>query len=118
MNESTPLIKIGLSEQEFEEYAKLCATVAVEFNAEILQKQLPPGDFEHFKQYSEVRLRNYITLEKITNTQLLFTTVFPKLGESDESSYEQIYGYVHLNNDFGKVFIRPETIIDSVIYFF
>ena len=107
----------GLNEQEYEEYARLCATLMVEFSGILHPEEVADlKRFDSMSDYSYTYIRNALILNKNENAQLLFMTV-NYADHRHSSFYKQIYGYARLNNNFGKVLLRPEKPIDRVIGF-
>jgi hypothetical protein len=111
----------GLGTNEVERFQDTCIALKTAFNI------LPTGhidfhleQFEVFKHYQDVNLRNSYVIKQANNDCYVFfidtqyKSVGNKGGIKDHYEY-QTWALAYLKHDFGRVLIRPETLTDKIL---
>ena len=119
-----PFDTVGLTSDQVdifqETYDALKARLRIELTGDI-NFHLP--DFEVFRTHADVKLRgSYVIKSARTDCYMLFVEVhdLQKTGGRMTTGLQDVFEYqtwalAYLKKDFGRVMIRPETLVDKLI---
>jgi hypothetical protein len=119
-----PFDTVGLTSDQVdifqETYEALKARLRIELTGDI-NFHLP--DFEVFRERADVKLKgSYVIKSARTDCYMLFVEVHDRVRSAGKTAMGlyQVIGYqtwalAYLKKDFGRVMIRPETLVDKLI---